>query len=74
MIRSRALFFSRCYHIYEEASKTSSWLYSAQLVACLAHVAVIASLLRKTLLDNRTISFHIFIEIKTVTKEEMTYA
>ena len=28
----------------------SSWLYSAQLVACLAHVAVIASLLRKTLL------------------------
>ena len=37
--------------------KHLDWLYSAQLVACLAYVAVIVALLRKTLLV--TVSFQL---------------
>ena len=40
--------------------KHLDWLYSAQLVACLAHVAVIVALLRKTLLV--TVSFHLIFD------------
>ena len=47
--------FTALSYIYEEAS--IDWLYSAQLVACLAHVAVIVALLRKTLLV--TVSFQL---------------